>query len=143
MHTLQLRQKELKGKIKKWNKEEFGTIQKDQEKLQTYMKRTQQKIIEEGRTKELAQEEGGVLNMLEERRKQEENLWRQKSRAMQQHRQQNRIFSLRDNQGNRLTQKEEMEILLIQHFKGILTETQSNREEEIAKIIQYIPRRVN
>lgn len=33
MHTLQLRLKELKGKIKKWNKEEFGNIQKDQEKL--------------------------------------------------------------------------------------------------------------
>jgi len=62
---------------------------------------------------------------------------------MQQHKQQNRIFSLRDNQGNRLTQKEDMERLLIQHFKGILIETQRNREEEIVKISQYIPRRVN
>lgn len=62
---------------------------------------------------------------------------------MQQHRQQNIIFSLKDNQGNCLTQKEEMERLLIQHFKGIIIETQSNREEEIAKISQYIPRRVN
>lgn len=33
MHTLQLRLKDLKGKIKKWNREEFGHIQKDQEKL--------------------------------------------------------------------------------------------------------------
>jgi len=54
MHTLQLRLKELKGKIKKWNKEEFGNIQKYQEKLQIDMKRIQHKIIEEGRTKELA-----------------------------------------------------------------------------------------
>lgn len=36
-----------------------------------------------------------------------------------------------------------MENLLIHHFKGILTETQSNREEEIAKISQYIPEKVN
>ena len=69
MHTLQLRLKELKGKIKKWNRDEFGNIQKDQEKLQTDMKRIQQKIIEDGRIEELAQEEGVVLNRLEERRK--------------------------------------------------------------------------
>lgn len=36
-----------------------------------------------------------------------------------------------------------MENLLIQHFKGILIEPQSNREEEIAKISQYIPKKVN
>lgn len=119
------------------------------------MKRIQHKIIEDGRTEKLA-EEGVVLNRMEERKKQEEILWRQKSRiqwlkegernmklfhkAMQQHRQHNRIFSLKYNQGNRLTQKEEMESLLIQHFKGILTETHNNREEDIAKISQYIPR---
>ena len=36
-----------------------------------------------------------------------------------------------------------MENLLTQHFKGILKEPQSNREEEIEKISQYIPRKVN
>jgi len=36
-----------------------------------------------------------------------------------------------------------MEKLLIQHFKGILMETQSNREEEIEKISQYTPKKVN
>ena len=69
MHTPQLRLKELKGKIKKWNRDEFGNIQKDQEKLQTDMKRIRQKIIEDGRTEELAQEEGMVLNRLEEKKK--------------------------------------------------------------------------
>lgn len=54
MHTLQLRLKELEGKIKNWNREEFGNIQKDQEKLQLDMRRIQQQIIEEGRTDELA-----------------------------------------------------------------------------------------
>ena len=74
MHTLQLRLKDLKGKINKWNREEFGHIQKDQEKLQTKMKRIQQKIIEDRRIEELAEEGGVVLNRLEERRKQEEIL---------------------------------------------------------------------
>lgn len=66
MHTLQLRHKELKRKLKTWNKEEFGNIHKDKEQLQIAMKRIQQKIIEEGRTEELMQEEGGVLIRLEE-----------------------------------------------------------------------------
>ena len=33
MHTFQIRLKDLKGKIKKWNGEEFGNIQKEKEKL--------------------------------------------------------------------------------------------------------------
>jgi len=41
MHTLQLRLKDLKGKIKKWNREEFGNIQKEQETLQINMKQIQ------------------------------------------------------------------------------------------------------
>lgn len=81
MHTLQSRLKELKSKIKNWNREEFGNIQKGQEQLQIEMKRIQQKIREEGRIEELTQEEGGVLTRLEERIKQEEILWRQKSRV--------------------------------------------------------------
>lgn len=33
MHTFQIRLKDLKGKIKKWNKEEFGNIKKEKRKL--------------------------------------------------------------------------------------------------------------
>lgn len=42
MHTFQLRLKELKGKIKKWNREEFGNIQQDQEPIQANMRKVQQ-----------------------------------------------------------------------------------------------------
>lgn len=80
IHTLQLRLKDLKGRRKKWNREEFGNIQKEQETLQINMKQIQHKIIEEGRSEELVEEEGLVLNNLEERRKQEEVLWKKKSR---------------------------------------------------------------
>jgi len=72
--------KEIKSKIKKWNKEEFGNIQQEQGKLQVIMKRIQQQIILEGRSQALAEEEGRVITQLEERRKQEELLWKQKSR---------------------------------------------------------------
>ena len=45
MHTFQLKLKELKGKIKKWNKEEFGNILEDKQKLEGEMADLQQKII--------------------------------------------------------------------------------------------------
>jgi len=44
------------------------------------MKQIQQKIIEGGINEELIEEEGLVLNKLEERKKLEEILWKQKSR---------------------------------------------------------------
>eukprot|EP00253_Pinus_taeda_P010926 PITA_10926 len=130
MHTFQLRLKDLKGKIKKSNKEEFG----------------------------LAEEEGLLIKKLEEGRQQEEIIWKQKSRvqwlkegerntrffheAMIQHKQQNIIFSLMDQQGSQLTQKEEMENLLVQNFKGLLTEPNIRRGDNINKIIQHIPNMV-
>jgi len=80
MHTFQLRLKYLKRKIKKWNKEEFGNIQKEQVIIQTKMKKVQQQIINESRSEGLAEEEGLLINKLEERRQQEEILWKQKSR---------------------------------------------------------------
>jgi len=60
---------EIKSKIKKWNKEEFGNIQQEEGKLQVRMKRIQQQIILEGRSQALAEEEGRVITQLEERRK--------------------------------------------------------------------------
>lgn len=61
---------------------------------------------------------------------------------MVQHRQQNRISSLKDQQGNRLTQKDEMEDLLVQHFKGPVTEPHITREDNLCKINQHIPKLV-
>ena len=71
MHTFQLKLKDLKGKIKKWNKEEFGNIQKEHELIQTKMKKVQRQIINKGRSEGLAEEEGQLINKMEERRQQE------------------------------------------------------------------------
>ena len=48
-----------------------------------------------------------------------------------------------DQQGNQLTQKEEMENLLVRRFKGILTEPNIRREDNINKITQHIPNLVS
>lgn len=42
MHLFQLRLKEIKRKIKKWNREEFSNIQQEKGKLQTRMEEIQQ-----------------------------------------------------------------------------------------------------
>jgi hypothetical protein len=81
MHSFQLRLKQLKAEIKRWNTEEFGNIQQHQIRLQQKMTEIQQTIILHGRTEELAVEEGRIVSELEERRKQEELLWKQKSRT--------------------------------------------------------------
>ena len=46
------------------------------------MKELQQKIITEGRTEDLARHEQVLLTQLDERRRQEELLWKQKSRII-------------------------------------------------------------
>lgn len=80
MHTIHLKLKKLKWKIKKWNKEEFGNIMEEKQKLEKVMEEIQQKIILEGRDEERSNEEGRIIGQLEERRKQEEIMWREKSR---------------------------------------------------------------
>eukprot|EP00253_Pinus_taeda_P001856 PITA_01856 len=155
MHTFQLKLKEMKNKIKKWNKEEFGNIIEEKKRLEQRMEELQQMDILEGIQEERIKEEGMTLNQLEERRKQEEILWKQKSRVqwlregerntkffhkvMVQHRQRNRIFSIKNQEGQRVLQHEEIEKVLVNHFKDILREPQANRSDAIAKISREIP----
>jgi len=105
------------------------------------------------------EEEGQLINKLEERRKQEEMPWKRKSRiqwlkegernsrffhkAIIQHRKKNRIFSLVKQQGSHLNQKEDMENLLVQHFQGLLTEPNLDRVKNINKITRHIPHLVS
>eukprot|EP00253_Pinus_taeda_P004070 PITA_04070 len=158
MHTFQLKLKELKGRIKKWNKEEFGNIMEDKQKLEKEMESLQQKMIMEGRTKECISKEGAILGKLEERRKQEEILWRQKSRikwlregerntkffhqAMIKHRQRNKILSIKDKNGNRVVEQAEIEQVLMDHHKEILSEPQADKMQAIQEIFSAIPRLV-
>eukprot|EP00253_Pinus_taeda_P024774 PITA_24774 len=155
MHTFQLNLKELKGRIKKWNKEEFGNIMEDKQKLEREMESLQQKMIMEGRTEESIRKEGVILGKLEERRKQEEVLWWKKSRikwlregerntkffhqAMIKHRQRNRILSIKGKNGNRVVEKAEIEQVLIGHHKGILSEPQADQMRAIQEICLAIP----
>ena len=104
--------------MKFWNKITFGNIFTEQKDLEEKMKKLQQNIIQEGRIPETAHEEQLLTTQLEERRNQEEALWRQKSRinwlkegerntkffhcSTIQHRMHNRITVLKNQTGERL-----------------------------------------
>ena len=118
MYKLHQQLKNLKQRIKEWNKLEFGNIIQAKKQLQERMKQTQQLMITSGPTQELVEEEASLMVQIATREKQEEILWRQKSRvlwlkegeknlkffhnSMIQQRHHNRIISLRDNQGNKV-----------------------------------------
>ena len=79
MYRFQQKLKFLKAQIKRWNQETFGNIFQAQQVLDKEMKSLQQKIIEEGHTEETLEREKLIHSQLEERRAQEEILWKQKS----------------------------------------------------------------
>ena len=123
------------------------------------MEETQQKIIHEGSSDYLASKEQELQNQLEERCKQEEILWKQKSRicwlkegernkkffhrSTVQRRMQNRIAHITNTQREQVEQHEEIEKVLLDHFKRIQQEESSiDRQPTIDKISQLIPRLV-
>jgi len=55
----------------------------------------------------------------------------------------NRISSIKDEGGQLLSTHEEIEAVLVQHFRGIVKETISNREPSIKDLTRHIPRLVS
>ncbi len=55
----------------------------------------------------------------------------------------NRISSIKDEEGNLLNSHEDIEVVLVQHFRGIVKETISDRENFIRDLTRHIPRLVS
>ena len=58
------------------------------------------------------------------------------------HRQRNRIFSIKNEDGERIVEHEGIEKVLMEYHKGILTESQVDSSEAIRQICMAIPKRV-
>eukprot|EP00253_Pinus_taeda_P008595 PITA_08595 len=149
----------LKGEIKRWNKQTFGNIFKEKEKILQDLKNIQQRLILEGRTEELTLKEQEKEGKLLEREQQEEVLWRQKSRirwlkegekntrffhrTTVQRRMHNQIAQVTNAQGEKLETQEEIEKEFLHYFKEISQEPNINRGEAIDNITRHIPRLVS
>eukprot|EP00253_Pinus_taeda_P002560 PITA_02560 len=127
MYQLQQKLWFLKSHLKRWNRETFGNIFEEQQKLNNELKELHQKIITTGHTDATLEQERHLSDQLENRRKQEEIYWRQKSR---------------NQQGARVEEHKEIEQILLNHFQQVHREPAGDRQREIEKITSNIPKLV-
>lgn len=81
MYIFQQKLKTIKSNLKRWNKDTFGDIFQAKKELEEKMALLQQTMITEGYDEERKAQETNLQRQWEERLKQEEMLWRQKSRV--------------------------------------------------------------
>jgi hypothetical protein len=79
MYRFQQKLKNFKQKLKAWNKQTFGNIFEAQKKLTDQMGIIQSQIHDQGISEDLKTQEATISQKLEERKSQEEILWRKKS----------------------------------------------------------------
>ena len=82
MYRFHQKLKNLKKTLQLWNKHTFGNIFDSQKELSEQMGKIQQLIREQGLMDELKDWEMRVNQQMEDRKKQEEILWKQKSHIL-------------------------------------------------------------
>lgn len=155
MFNLQQNLKHIKENLKKWNKETFGNIMKEKLHLEAQIGEIQIRAMQNGYSDEERNKEGKLIKELTQREKQEEILWRQKSRQMLlkegdrntrffhketiANRQQNRISKLKTATGQIVERQENIEGNLVQFYSDPLQEMEETQEEDIKAITRHIP----
>eukprot|EP00253_Pinus_taeda_P007130 PITA_07130 len=156
MFQLQQKLRFLKGHLKQWNRETFGNIFTAQQELNKELSSLQQKIITEGHTEEMLEQERNIHNKLEERQKQEEIYWRQKSRirwlregerntkffhrTTVQRRMHNSIPFIQTQGGAKIEKHEEIEAEFLNHFAQVHTEPEGDKRLAIERITNNVPK---
>jgi hypothetical protein len=155
MYRFQQKLKNFKQKFKNWNKQTFGNIFETQRQLTEKMNTIQSQIWDTGLFEPLKLHEEAIKQKLEERKAQEEILWRQKSRIQWlkegnrntkffhrstiQRRHANRITQLILDNGKIRHTHEELEEELVTYYQNLLSDPRRDRSQAIAQITQHIP----
>lgn len=126
--------RDLRLKLKKWNRDVFGDIQKRKDALMKKIKITQE-LLDTHPTDALLVEEEGLIKELETILQQEEVLWFQKSRekwielgdrntkyfhtSTVIRRRKNRIEALKDDDGRWIVDSSDLEKLVVEYYKRL------------------------
>ena len=137
----------IKDKLKKWNKEHLGNIHLENKCIESQLEDLQMTIMKEGYMEALKVEEKKLQEDLDVKETLEETLWKSKSRNMWlkegemnssfffratiQHRQTNRIVRIKKEDHIEAETHNEIEHILINHFKIIIEELDTNRSRSI------------
>ena len=148
----------MKDKICTWNKTDFGNIFENKKRLVLELTTIQQKGMEFGWDLDLKEEKKDLEAQLEVRERQEEVFWKQKScvkwlweggrntkffhNATVSNHLGSKIHNLKFPNRTQVGTRAEVEEVLVNHFKEIMTEDNNERGQDIDRITSLIPRTV-
>jgi len=143
MYIFQQKLKIIKANLKRWNKNTFGNIFQAKRELEEKMAGLQRTMIKEGPNEERLAQESNLQKKWEERLRQEELLWKQKSRVQWlkhgerntsflhkstiHHRANNRILSLTKVDGAKVFTREQIGYELNSYFRSLLIDPNHDR----------------
>eukprot|EP00253_Pinus_taeda_P025821 PITA_25821 len=159
MFMLHKKLKHIKMRLKEWNKKDFGNIFVEKISVEIKMQILNQAMILKGFDKD-------KNDLVEKHHKDWENLckkeeifWKQKSRVQwlkegkrntnffhrstMVNREHSRIFAIIKEDGQLLQTHEEIEVELVQHFREIARESNTERDHHIKDLIKHIPNLVS
>eukprot|EP00253_Pinus_taeda_P012543 PITA_12543 len=159
MFLLHKRLKHIKQKLKEWNQKQFGNIFASKKTVEIKILELNQALIKNGFDKDINDQAEKYHQEWERLCKQEEIFWKQKSRVLWlkegehntklfhistiANRTHNRISSIKDENGQIHQAHEEIEAVLVKHFRDIAKENFSGREPFIKNLIKHIPKLVS
>eukprot|EP00253_Pinus_taeda_P005824 PITA_05824 len=129
MFNLQKRLKNIKLKLKDWNKTVFGNIFQEKATIEQKLEQIHKEGMAGRRDEDSCAQEKELTQQWHNRCKQEEALWKQKSR----------ILELKNSEGEILRNHKDISDLLSNHFSKIAREPEVNREAAIQEITNAIP----
>eukprot|EP00253_Pinus_taeda_P015128 PITA_15128 len=155
MFNLQKKLKNIKLKLKDWNKTVFGNIFQEKAIIEQKLEQIHKDGVAGCRDEETCEQEKELTQQWHNRCKQEESLWKQKSRILllkegeqntkffhrlaMDYRSANKILELKNSEGEILRNHNEISALLSDHFGRIAQEPGINREASIQEITNAIP----
>lgn len=159
MFLLHKRLKHIKLKLKDWNKKEFGNIFANKKIVENKILKLNQTLIKEGFDKDKNDQAEKHHQEWEKLCKQEKKFWKQKSkvqwlkqgecntklfhRSTIANRNHNRISSIKDEEGDIHQSHEEIEAVLVKHFRDIAKENFLVREPFIKDFTKHTPKLVS